>query len=239
MRITQHTIGGWLTAYASAAIGCSGSAADLLVNAPDAGAGDAGSVRNVPVLAPDASAQPQAAPSSQPASTAPPIVGRVDNFAPDGAGSLAAAGPLDGALAGSESDAWSVDGGLSLDAGVATTASCTVLFTVTNANVDGVLVTNVVIGGDAAALGDWDPTEALKMSPVSGTSGDWTLRAELPAGQIVAFKFGMSGTNGKSILWELGPNSSTDRTLAVTCPDGSVLSYIGEYNHIPISDGGA
>jgi hypothetical protein len=112
--------------------------------------------------------------------------------------------------------------------------TCWVTFSVSGALIDGVIVQNVVIGGDAAALGGWDPSMALDMSAVAGAVGVWTIALPLASGSTVHFKFGMSGGGG--LTWEAAAQS-TDRALFVSCPDGGGVSYAGQYNQI-VADGG-
>ena len=78
--------------------------------------------------------------------------------------------------------------------------TCWATFSVNGALIDGVIVQNVVIGGDAAALGGWDPSMALDMSAVAGAVGVWTIAVPLASGSTVHFKFGMSGGGG--LTWE-------------------------------------
>jgi hypothetical protein len=197
-------------------LACSGSDGSVL--AMKSGADDA-------VLSADASARtpsdaaPAAQMQTQTASPPPsggPYVGRGDNFAP----------PLDAMVRAVTADA-SVDGAAA-DSGPATPVDlCPVTFSVTNAFVDGFLFKNVVVGGDVAALGVWDPSKALPMT-AGAQFGAWTLGVPLPDGASIHFKFGLTDATGK-VTWE-GTSSSADRTLLVSCADGDALHYAGEYS---------
>jgi hypothetical protein len=217
---------------AGALVACSGSPDSGLMSpetrlggTPD-GASDAS--LGTAYQAADGSAEMQAASSATPG---PSDVERGDGVALDG--SVGAAAPLD---AGTDTDATSLSDAAATDAETAPTDAglCSVSFTVTGALVDGIVFQNVVLGGDAPALGGWDPSQVVKMT-ASAVVGTWTTTVLLPDGTTVHFKFGMTGTGGQ-FSWETDPQD-VDRTLAISCAFGVGVSYTGMMNQIP--DGGS
>src|SRR4029077_2815 len=101
--------------------------------------------------------------------------------------------------------------------------SCIVTFEVEDIFIDGVIVQNVVIGGDILELGNWDPTLARNMA-ASRVAGTWTLDVPITDGQSTHFKFGTRGSG--QLIWEtLSPDSA--RALTVSCPNGEGVSYVG------------
>jgi hypothetical protein len=215
---------------AGALVACSGSPdsglmspGTLLVGTPDGGS-DAS--LGTPYAAADGSAETQAASSA---------ASRGDDVAFDGSVGAADGAPLDagtdaGASFLSDADAAAADA----DTAPADAGLCSVSFTVTGALVDGIVFQNVVLGGDAPALGDWDPSQVVKMT-ASAVVGTWTTTVLLPDGTTVHFKFGMTGTGGQ-FAWETDPQD-VDRTLAISCSFGVGVSYTGMMNQIP--DGGS
>jgi hypothetical protein len=225
--LTRQTTKGILLLWAGSLVACSGSPTSALSSpeatqrVSDSGVGLAGS---------DGAADTQAA---SPAPPGAPLVGRSDNFSPDGGGDReAAAAP---GLPGASSDAAVPIGDAApqplVDAGG--TGTCTLNFTVTNALVDGLYFQNIVLGGDAPALGDWDPAKVVTMNPGS-TLGVWSVAPPLEDGTTVHFKFGMSGSTGV-VTWESAPQG-TDRSLLVSCGGDAAPSYLGQFNQVP--DGG-
>jgi hypothetical protein len=97
-----------------------------------------------------------------------------------------------------------------------------VTFTVAEAWIDGVVYTDVALGGDAAALGAWNPAAAVTMTQVA--SGTWTAGVMLTDGEHVDFLFVKRGPNVTS--WESwAPNS--DRSLVVACSAASGIVDAG------------
>jgi hypothetical protein len=213
---------------------CSGSSPSSLLSSPsgpDAAttatipSGDAGS------LASDGAPVKPDAPLSAPRV---PLIGFGDSAPPDGAATPipqdrgddeAGLGPVDAQPPSSTGTS---------DAASTSPTTCWVTFSVNGALIDGVIVQNVVIGGDAAALGAWDPSMALDMSAVAGAVGVWTIALPLASGSTVHFKFGMSGGGG--LTWEAAAQSG-DRSLFVSSPDGGGNSNAGQYGPI-VADGG-
>jgi hypothetical protein len=106
-----------------------------------------------------------------------------------------------------------------------------VTFTATNVPVDGFIFQNAVLGGDADALGDWSPANVVKMPAAGGTIGVYTVSVPLPDGLAVRFKFGLSDSSGQ-VSWE-SATQPTDRFLFVSCADGALPSYTGQFNQVP------
>jgi Starch binding domain len=221
MPLAKRVIARWVPLCAGGLVACSGTAGSGLMSPPaSVDAGSDASVASV-YTAVDGSPETQA-------SSATP--GALSGGQGDGA--LIEAGDAGDALdagtdAGPSSNA-PFDGSAS-DAG-----TCVVTFTVTGALVDGFVFQTIVLGGDAAALGGWDSTQALKMTMTS-TVGTWAIGVPLADGTTVHFKFGMSGTGGQ-FAWETDPQN-VDRALVVSCPLEAGDSYIGQMNQIP--DGGS
>jgi hypothetical protein len=226
MHRTRMTSLSLLLLATSALVGCSGSASSGLAMPPAASSSastgsDAGATPGYPAT--DGAADTQAASPSPPG---PPLVGRGDNFSPD-SGLGVDAPPVDDADAsdaGPSSPPVGVASGDALAPG-----TCPVSFTATNALVDGLYFTSVVLGGDAPALGSWDPAKVVTMTASLGV-GVWTSGAMLPAGTTVHFKFGMMSSTG-GVTWESAP-TNTDRTLLVTCDGAASLAYVGQYNQV-------
>jgi hypothetical protein len=111
------------------------------------------------------------------------------------------------------------DGGASdgptLDSSEASRASCLVTFTVAAAWVDGVLYKDVAVGGDAPALGAWNPQAATTMTQVA--TGTWTAGVVLVDGQEVLFRFVMRGAGVDT--WE-NWGANVNRSLVVACAAG-------------------
>jgi len=118
--------------------------------------------------------------------------------------------------------------------------TCSVTFTVADAFIDGVIDTGVALGGDTAALGNWDPNGAVAMTSLG--AGAWTLSLVMTDSSPVQFLFVKRGPN--SYAWEdWGVNSN--RSLVVSCtpePDagepvdgGPVVgtSYAGQFGVKP------
>jgi hypothetical protein len=213
---------------AGALVACSGSPDSGLMSpgAPLVAAPDAGSDASLGAAYPtaDGSAETQAASS---------VASRGDDVAFDGSAGLADGAPLD---AGTDADGALLSdvAPADADAAAADAGLCSVTFSVTGALVDGIVFQNVVLGGDAPALGDWDPSQVVKMT-ASAVVGTWTATVLLPDGTTVHFKFGMTGTGGQ-FAWETDPQD-VDRTLAISCAFGVGVSYTGMMNQIP--DGGS
>jgi hypothetical protein len=118
-------------------------------------------------------------------------------------------------------DAGSLDDA-SPDSAEASRPSCMVTFTVAEAWIDGVVYTDVALGGDAAALGAWNPAAAVTMTEVA--SGTWTAGVMLTDAERVEFLFVKRGPNVTS--WESwAPNS--DRSLVVACAAASGIVEAG------------
>jgi Starch binding domain len=169
------------------------------------------------------------APKTAPAAM-PPGVGPGDDSSvpsPDGDATAPTLMP-DAADAGSS--ALSGHGDATDDRTLAPT-SCPVTFTATSVPVDGFIFQNAVLGGDADALGDWSAANAVKMPAAGGTVGIYTVSLPLPDGLAVHFKFGLSDSSGQ-VSWE-SATQPTDRFLVVSCADGSLPSYTGQFNQIP------
>jgi hypothetical protein len=111
------------------------------------------------------------------------------------------------------------DGGVSdgptPDSSEASRPSCLVTFTVADAWVDGVLYKDVAVGGDAAALGAWNPQAATTMTQVA--TGTWTAGVVLVDGQEVQFRFVMRGASVDN--WE-NWGANVNRSLVVACAAG-------------------
>ncbi len=215
---------------AGSTTGCSGGSLaglELLPSKTDFVDAGTDSVRNHAV---DAATTADVQPPSPAAPTGTPYVGRSDNFSPMDAGASASEGGAFGATATDDAAADATSEPVSEEAS-SPAASCIVNFTVEDAFIDGIVVQNVVVGGDALALGNWDPTLARNMAEASGAVGKWTLSVQTPSGQTVHFKFGMRGSG--QVTWE---TLSQDRTLEVTCPTNEALSYVGQFGVLP--DGG-
>ena len=214
--------------FAGGVLACSGSPGSGLDSLPprtdfvDAGIE---SLHNPPSPASDAAVD--APPAPAPTSGAP-LVGRSDNFSngPDagtGDAGIQELVPADAATGEATSST----------APIGASASCVVTFTVSGVFIDGILVQNVVLGGDVLGLGNWDPTLARNMAAASGKAGTWTLGVQLTDGQTVQFKFGMRASS--QVMWEtLSPDRP--RALTVSCRDPEGLTYAGQFGLTP--DGG-
>jgi hypothetical protein len=221
-----------VSAFGSSA--CSGSSGSMLDSRPSSPAFADSGTDSVEGPAGDGGAD---APTLPPASSGAPYEGRGDNFSPPETPPT----PPDMGRSDNFSPPLSPDAGASdLDASPATVpsvdgslASCVVTFTVTNALIDGVVFSNVVVGGDNLALGNWDPTLARNMAAVNGTNGTFTLGVQLTDGQTVHFKFGLRGNN--QVTWETFAQNET-RSLTVSCGIGAGPTYSGRFDVLP--DGG-
>ena len=193
--------------------GCSGGVAGLMdvpPAGPDASSAGADSLVAAPVA--DAAQTRIDAPAVQTAALAP------NDASPDGAdgASLAQAD-----VSAATEDAGSLDDA-SPDSVEASRPSCMVTFTVAEAWIDGVVYTDVALGGDAAALGAWSPAAAVTMTEVA--SGTWTAGVMLTDGERVEFLFVKRGPNVTS--WESWAPSS-DRSLVVACSAASGIVEAG------------
>jgi hypothetical protein len=146
---------------------------------------------------------------------------------PDSAAPSPPATTVDAGSSAAAADA----GADAIDSAPASAVSCPVTFTATNVPVDGFIFQNAVLGGDADALGDWAPANVVKMPAAGGTVGVYTVSVPLPDGLAVHFKFGLSDSGGQ-VSWE-SATQPADRFLLVSCADGSLLSYTGQFNQIP------
>ena len=227
--LTRQTTKGSLLLWAGSLVACSGSPTSSL-SAPAATQRVSDSGVGLTYAGSDGAADRQAA---SPAPPGAPLVAHGDNVSPDGGSDRDAA--ADPGLPGASSDAAVPVGDGAprplVDAGG--TGTCTVNFTVTNALVDGLYFQNIVLGGDAPALGDWDPAKVVTMNQGS-TLGVWSVAAPLEDGTTVHFKFGMSGSTGV-VTWEGAPQG-TDRSLLVSCGGDAAPSYLGQFSQVP--DGG-
>jgi Starch binding domain len=185
------------------------------------------------------SASVDAAAGASPPTVFPPVsasAGRGDDsstLAPDSGASNPSAIPI-AADAGSNADSGDANADAT-DGAPSLAASCPVTFTATNVPVDGFIFQNAVLGGDAEALGDWSPSNVVKMPPAGGTVGVYTVSVPLPDGLAVHFKFGLSDSSGQ-VTWE-SATQPTDRLLVVACVDGSQPAYTGQFNQIPDASG--
>jgi glucoamylase len=95
----------------------------------------------------------------------------------------------------------------------ATPTAVTVTFSVLKTTTYG---ETVKIVGDVAALGNWVPASAPALSATGYTSNNpvWSGTVVLPAGQTIAYKYVVIGTDG-SVAWESDPNRSY--TVPATC----------------------
>src|ERR1019366_8444477 len=157
MPLAKLLIARWFPVCAGGLVACSGTAGSGLMSPPASvdAASDA-SVASVHTAA-DGSPETQASSSATPGI----LSGGQGDSALIGAGD-ASAGDTRVALDGGTDAGPSPDAPIDGSAGDAGT--CVVTFTVTGALVDGFVFQNVVLGGDAAALGGWDSTQALKMT---------------------------------------------------------------------------
>jgi hypothetical protein len=221
-----------------AATGCSGAPTFMLPGADGVGVGlDTDSERS--------SDAGTGADSSLSAASAP-AAGHSDGFAPDGG---AAAPPavdasLDASAVRSIDASTLIDAAAvaSLDAGAepfdgpaadggpdASAILCPVTFQVDAAFVDGFVFQNVVLSGDAPALGARDPSLAVVMTSIAGQPGEWSAVVSLVDASTVHFEFGMSGGGGADLTWE-GSAATSPRSLVVDCSDGAAVTYVGQYN---------
>jgi hypothetical protein len=215
-----------------AAAACSGSDGSSILGSKAAPTefADAGieSLQNPAAKDATTEAQPPPPPA---ASSGAPYVGRGDNFSSDptdaGIGDAAGAIPAQSSTA----DAAEED-----DAPMMPSAACPVTFEVEGVFIDGVVVQNVVLGGDVVALGSWEPTLARNMTLVaaSAAAGAWSVGLQLPAAQTIHFKFGKRASG--QVVWETLPSADAGRTLTIECPDNQPLSYVGQFGVLP--DGG-
>ena len=152
-----------------------------------------------------------------------------------------AAAPIDPAEGGHEAEANApVDAGAAAadafadadaDAPAPVHASCAVVFTVTGAFVDGIMLRGVSVGGDAPTLGGWNPSSAPALQPVA--PGVWSGALVLEEGQHVEFRFLETGPT--EIIWE-GWGAGSNRSLTVACgaADGAVPThYVGQFDVKP------
>ena len=215
---------------APAAAACSGadgsSSLDSKAGATDFV--DAG-VESLQNSAKDATAEAEP-PAPPPASSTAPIVGRGDNFSSDpgdaGAGDAGETGSVENSATDGSQEA----------APTTPPSECAVTFEVEGAFIDGIVVQNVVLGGDVLELGSWEPTLARNMTLVaaSAAAGAWSVGVQLPAAQTIHFKFGKRASG--QVAWETLSSADAGRTLTVACPDNQALSYVGQYGVSP--DGG-
>jgi hypothetical protein len=225
MHFTGTTNRTLLLACAAATVAaCSGSASSgLLTPSPTASAittpSDASA--GVPFATPDGAADTQADSPAPPAT----LSGHGDDLSTDGGFGRDAGSSVDDASLG----AASADAARAADDAVAPT-TCPVAFTVTNAIVDGLYFTGVVLSGDVPALGAWDPAKVVTMTSSMGV-GVWTTTTTLVQGTIVNFKFGMASSTG-AVTFESAP-ANTDRELLIDCTDAAAISYVGQYNVVP------
>jgi hypothetical protein len=110
-------------------------------------------------------------------------------------------------------------------------ATCAVTFIVTNAFVDGFMLKGVALGGDAPALGAWNPGSAIPLAAVS--PGAWSGSVVLEDGQVLQFRFVETGPNED--VWE-SFTPAGNRTLTVACSSGQTKAppqYTGTFDVRP------
>ncbi len=99
--------------------------------------------------------------------------------------------------------------------------SCAVTFTVADAYVDGLVDTEVALGGNIVALGSFDPEAAPAMTSIG--TGAWSLTLVLDDGDQLQFRFVKRGPN--NFVWEdWGDNSN--RSLTVACSPGAGEAFM-------------
>jgi len=72
---------------------------------------------------------------------------------------------------------------------------------------------NVFVTGNVAALGNWNPANALPLS--SAGYPVWRGTVELPAGTAVQYKY--VKRNGSQVIWESDPNRSRSTPTGTPC----------------------
>lgn len=215
----------WLAGVVVACSGSQGSGLDSLPPRTDFVDAGIQAIHNPPSPASDAAVEAQPPPA---ATSGAPLVGRGDNFSNGTDAGTGEAGIQELVPADAAADEATPD-----TAPVGASASCLVTFTVSGVVIDGILVQNVVLGGDVLEFGNWDPTLARNMAAASGTAGTWALGVQLTGGQTVHFKFGMRASS--QVNWEtLSPD--LPRALTVSCRDHEGITYAGQFGLTP--DGG-
>jgi alpha-amylase len=91
-------------------------------------------------------------------------------------------------------------------------AGCTTAATTFEANVTTVWGQNVFVTGDTAALGNWDPANAVALS--SAAYPLWRATVSLPGNAPVQYKY--LKKEGSTVIWESDPNRA--RTTASVSP---------------------
>jgi hypothetical protein len=100
-------------------------------------------------------------------------------------------------------------------------ASCAVSFTVADAYIDGIVDTEVAVGGNIVGLGSFDPEAAPAMTSIG--TGAWSLTMVLYDGDQLQFRFVKRGPN--SFIWEdWGANSN--RSLTVACSPSAAQASV-------------
>jgi hypothetical protein len=155
----------------------------------------------------------------------------LDAFSPtDDAREAGASAPVDAHAPGDEAP-----GEADAEAGGADAAplhaTCAVTFTVTGAFVDGVLLRGVAVGGDAPALGAWNPSSAVALTAIA--PGVWTGDVVLEDALRVQFRFLETGPT--EIVWESwGTGSNRSLTVACAPADGRPGGqYVGQFDVKP------
>ncbi|MCA2211940.1 carbohydrate-binding module family 20 domain-containing protein [Jidongwangia harbinensis] len=108
-------------------------------------------------------------------------------------------------------------GALALHTGARTGApgpgGCTTVATGFAVDATTVWGENVFVVGDTAALGNWNPANAVALS--SATYPVWRGTVALPAGTAVQYKY--LRKNGSAVVWESDPNRTRTTASAAPC----------------------
>ncbi|MGW4940821.1 carbohydrate-binding module family 20 domain-containing protein [Actinoplanes sp. NPDC004185] len=92
-------------------------------------------------------------------------------------------------------------------------AGCTTAATTFAATVSTTFGQNVFVTGNTAALGNWNPADAVALS--SATYPVWRATVSLPGGTAVEYKY--IKKEGSAVVWESDPNRTRTTAAAAPC----------------------
>ena len=99
--------------------------------------------------------------------------------------------------------------------------TCSVTFTIANANT--VFGENLFVAGSVAALGNWAPASSKAMViQGSGANVPWKVTVALPAATAVQYKY--IKRNGGSTIWESNHATPTGNREFTTCASGGSMN---------------
>ena len=141
-----------------------------------------------------------------------------DSVTVDASGNAAITVPADG---GSTVPAVAIYTGQKLGGSNPGTTTCSVTFTIANANTTP--GQNLYVVGNQAALGNWTPASGFALAiQGSGANVPWTGTISLPASTAVQYKY--VKWNGSTAVWESNQSTSSGNREFTSCTGGASVT---------------